>query len=131
MRPCLSLLPFYSCSPTKALKHAQINGAGQLREVVTSGAATISNFLIAPNNKVFVPFSQRTNLESLTTVFLHRVPPCWAVKDSREAVCMDSTLSLIGWWQFSQHRAIQFDSSIDIYYSVRTTARNQVLKKLY
>lgn len=109
-----------------------VSAAGHMSDAVSSGTATISHFLIAPGGKLYVLFSQRTNLAD-TSAFsgagclLAQVDPA-----SGTPTCIDQTLQWINWANsgpVEQSAAIQFDDSGAIYYSGTDSSGRTVLRK--
>jgi len=91
-----------------------VDTAGNTTDAVTSGSASISRFLIAPNDKLYVVFSSKTKVGESSCLLAE------VSKETGDPVCIDSTLDSIQWpsegngWPNS--RAIQFDRSGAIYY---------------
>lgn len=108
----------------------KVNSSGNLEEVVTSGRAAISNFLIAPNEKVYVIFSDKTNLEdpsqksSPNTCLLAEVDKLTGVPK-----CIDSDVSSIKWLDSRANKSIQFDATGAIFYLAIGPEGNTVLRK--
>jgi hypothetical protein len=110
-----------------------VSSSGQLSDAVTSGSATVSQFLIAPNNKVYVLFSGRVNLSDTSSstnsgCLLAEINPSSGVP-----VCVDNSLASINWSApgsgWAPSTPIQFDSSGAIYYIGSTTSGATVLRK--
>ena len=110
-----------------------VSAAGQLSDAVTSGSATISHFLIAPNNSVYVVFSSPVDLANTAQsgypngCLLAEVP-----LSSGIPTCVDSTLTMINWGYpvgDDPSQPIQFDNSGAIYYSGTTGTGTTVLRK--
>ncbi len=108
----------------------KIDGSGDLSSVVSSGSAVISNFLIAPNDKLYVLFAQRVNLNDTTQpepangCLLAEVD-----KTTGTPVCIDNTLREISWSERPRNNAIQFDASGAIYYAGYNSSNKRVLRR--
>jgi hypothetical protein len=105
-----------------------VTPTGLTRDAVVSGDATISNFLIAPNGKVYVVFRTRVNLDDTSQdtnngCLLAEVDPSTGTPR-----CIDSTLSYIN-WQEDGNPPVQFDASGAAYYLGSTTSGNVVLRR--
>ena len=108
----------------------KVKGDGQMEEVVNSGSASISKFLIAPNNKIYVVFSQKTNLSDTS----RQSDPDGCLlaeidKASGTPKCIDNQLNSITWQDKTKNKSIQFDSSGAIYYAGSNSAGQSVLRK--
>ncbi len=94
---------------------AAIDGAGRLQDAVVSGTAPVSQFLIAPNDKLYVLFSYPTALDGTyqSACLLAEVEPSTGVPR-----CIDATLSSVIWNSSygNANPAIQFDDAGAIYY---------------
>jgi hypothetical protein len=110
-----------------------ISATGQVSGAVSSGSATVSRFLIAPNGKLYVLFSQRVDLADTSQTYtpsgclLAEVNPSTGIP-----TCIDSSLSMINWpnqGQGARNPPIQFDSSGAIYYSGYANGGSTVLRK--
>ena len=103
-----------------------VDSAGNTTDAVATGAASVSRFLIAPNGKVYVIFTEKTMIGS-TMCLLAEVS-----KESGEPICIDSKLDSIQWpgtgYRWPNASAIQFDSSGSIYY-VGKTGSTTVLRR--
>ncbi len=94
---------------------------GAITDAVASGAATVSKFLIAPNGKVYVLFSNRTNLADTSFLAAPGGETCLLAEVNAATgvpVCIDSTLQSITWDQRSSsaNPPVQFDAAGGIYY---------------
>jgi hypothetical protein len=92
----------------------KVDGTGKLSTAVSSGSANISKFLIAPNDKLYVLFNARTNLQDTTlsgNCLLAEVDV-----NSGSPNCIDAQVSSIRWLDANNNPSIQFDSSGAIYY---------------
>jgi hypothetical protein len=107
-----------------------VDSSGQLTQAVTSGSATIQQFLIAPNGDVYTLFAQAVNLsgdpDAPAYCLLAQVDRATGVP-----TCIDSTLSQISWRASNTdaNPAIQFDASGRIYYAGYTTSGTLVLRR--
>lgn len=110
-----------------------INAGGQVADAVSSGTAEIGNFLIAPNEKLYVMFKRPVDLSDTTKFptpgsgcILAQVDP-----ESGTPTCIDSSLMSVYVSQaniYDVSPAVQFDSSGAIYYLGYTTG-GLVLRK--
>ncbi len=94
---------------------------GAITDAVASGVAAVSKFLIAPNGKVYVLFSSRTNLADTSLGAAFGGAGCLLAEVDAASglpVCIDNTLQSITWNQTasSANPAIQFDAAGGIYY---------------
>lgn len=103
-----------------------VDSAGNTTDAVASGSASISRFLIAPNNKLYIVFSSKTMVGSSLCLLAE------VSRDAGEPNCIDSTLDSIQWsgiWaRWPNSNAVQFDSSGSIYY-VGKTGSTTVFRK--
>lgn len=105
---------------------------GQVREAITSGTATVSRFLIAPNGKAYLLFQNKVSLADTGKIgtdgacLLAELSP-----NSETPTCVDSTLSSIQWNTSNMVQAppIQFDGSGAIYYLGTNSANKTVLRR--
>lgn len=103
-----------------------VSATGTTVDAVSSGTASISKFLIAPNDKLYVVFNQKTLIDQ-TLCLLAEVS-----KSTGIPVCIDSELSSINWpstdtsWSYNP---IQFDSEGAIYYAGTDSSGKVTLKK--
>jgi len=107
----------------------KVKSSGQMEDVVTSGAAEISKFLIAPNDKIYALLAQRTNLDDTSQ---HGQNDCLLAqidKATGNPSCIDSTLSQISWQENPKNKAVQFDGSGAIYYTGYDSSNKQVLRR--
>lgn len=107
-----------------------VDGTGQLRDAVVSGRVSAGEFLIAPNNKLYVLFAYPTPLAgqtSATTCLIAEVSPA-----NGTPTCIDSSLSSVNYNTnpgSAANPAIQFDDAGSIYYLGRTTDGRLVLRR--
>ena len=94
---------------------------GSLAPALASGTAQLQRVLIAPNNKIYAVFYQKTNLETS----LPDAAGCLLVEVNPETgipACIDSEVDYIQWdgayssGNTYKNRAIQFDAEGAIYY---------------
>ncbi len=104
---------------------------GAITDAVASGVAAVSRFLIAPNGKVYVLFSSRTNLADTASPGGESCLLAEVNAASGLPVCIDSTLQYITWDQTSSsaNPPIQFDAAGSIYYIGRQVSGNTVLRR--
>jgi hypothetical protein len=89
--------------------------SGQTREALAFGTASISKFVIAPNNRLYLLFNSSTNFGSTTCVLAQ------VYRATGKAVCLESSAISI---DLSSKNSIQFDSSGNIFYAgVRNGAK--------
>jgi hypothetical protein len=111
-------------SPESNLR--KIDGSGQQSEALKSGSATVSRFLIAPNDKLYVLFESGTNLADTSksgNCLLAEVS-----KTTGEPVCVENSLDSVTWQEAPKNRAVQFDDRGRIYYLGASSGR-QVLRR--
>jgi hypothetical protein len=118
-----------AAAPTSNL--SAVDATGGVRDAVSSGSASISKFLIAPNNRIYVLFARRSNLNDTTAnnygsgCLLAEVDPSTGIP-----TCVDQTLQNISWGlSGAKNPAIQFDNAGAIYYSGNTSDGKTVLRK--
>lgn len=109
----------------------RVNPDGSISSATVSGRATIRKFLIAPNNKLYILFSERTNLADTTKQYDPN--GCLLAEVNQlvgEPTCIDNTLQSIAWDEnSSKNPPIQFDASGAIFYSGQNAANKRVLRK--
>ena len=96
---------------------------------MTSGSADVRQFFIAPDDKVYVVFTQPINLSDPTK---WDGPKCLLAEVDRATgvpSCVDGTLSMINWSYPGDNPPIQFDAAGAVYYSGRTMTGGTVLRK--
>jgi hypothetical protein len=82
--------------------------SGLTREALSAGTASISKFIIAPNNRLYVLFNSATNFGSSTCLLAQ------VYRATGKAVCLESSSMSI---ELSSKNAIQFDASGNIFYA--------------
>jgi hypothetical protein len=91
-----------------------VDTAGNTTDAVTSGSASISRFLIAPNDKLYVLFNTKTAVGTVSCLLAE------VDKTTGEPICIESDMQSIS-WDFltgkSTNPPIQFDSNGAIYYA--------------
>lgn len=105
----------------------KVDSSGQVSSVVSKGSATISKFLIAPNDKLYVLFEQSLNLSDTTSS-----GKCLLAEVDRATgypICIDDSLSSISWQEKPANDAIQFDATGAIYYRGNSSSGDSVLRK--
>jgi len=112
----------------------KVDSSGHLSEAVKSGRASISRFLIAPNNKLYVLFQNRTDLED-TDAYAYGSGCLLAEVDpaTGRPACIESDVQSLEWSNTSspRNRPIQFDATGAIYYLARNTDGKLVLRKYW
>ena len=106
-----------------------VEADGQVRAAIVSGSVNVSQFIVAPNGKLYVLFTYGVNLDDTTTLgtcLLAEVDPSTGVPR-----CVDDTLTSIAWpAQHTGHNpAIQLDGTGAVYYAGRTSDGHTVLRK--
>jgi hypothetical protein len=109
----------------------KVDGAGRQSEVVASGSATVSQFLIAPNDKLYVLFDSGTNLSDTS-----KTGGCLLAEVSTATgipTCIEDQLTSVQWLESNasslKNKSIQFDGSGAIYYLARKNAGALVLRR--
>ena len=98
--------------------------SGATRDAVVLGIVSVNQFLIAPNNRLYVLFRSATDFGNGTTnCILAQV-----YRTSGYAKCIESSLSSIS---FSGAQAIQFDAEGNIYYSGGSASISQNVVRRY
>ena len=103
-----------------------VDTAGNTSDAVTSGTASIKNFLIAPNDKLYVVFNSKTTIGTVSCLLAE------VSRTTGDPVCIDSDLQSINWettstyWSFEP---IQFDDEGSIYFAGLDSSGKSVLKK--
>jgi hypothetical protein len=120
-----------SLAPSPVSNLEVVTANGQLTDALdTTGSVVVSNFLIAPNNTLYVLFQEPVDLATSAYdpngCLLAQVAPA-----TGDPTCIDNTLATILWTdsQIPGEQPIQFDSSGAIYYEGITTAGLEVLRK--
>lgn len=124
-----SLLRSESTVPRSNLQ--KVDSSGNLSDVLSSGSALISKFMIAPNGKIYVLFSQKTNVATSTVDLTNGCLLAEVDSTSGHVTAIDTTLSAIDWNDSSSYfrnQPIQFDSQGAIYYK-GTSGSASVLRK--
>jgi hypothetical protein len=101
------------------------DASGKVSDAISSGTASVSNFMIAPNGDIFVVFQSPTKLvEGGSDCLLALVD-----KASGLPTCIDDSLQSISWnVSDGNNPPIQFDSAGAIYYSGDSTSGKTVLR---
>ena len=117
----------------------KVSAERTLSEVLSSGTALISRFLIAPNDKLYVLFSQLVDLGDTTLdCYSNPSPNCCLLAEIDPVggvpVCIDASLTYIQWnWESrspaSSKRPIQFDDAGAVYYIGADSAGKTVLRR--
>ena len=104
-----------------------VDAIGTTTDAVSSGSANISKFLIAPNDKLYVRFSSKTTIGSVSCLLAE------VVRSTGDPTCIDSELSSISWAQENTYEfePIQFDDTGAIYYSGVDSTGKSTLRKYY
>jgi hypothetical protein len=96
----------------------KVSEIGELEEVIDSGAANISKFLIAPNNKLYALFESRVNL--VTGTVSYSEDGCLLAEvdtETGEPTCVESQPNTQIFWETGSANApIQFDADGAVYY---------------
>ncbi|HEY1406750.1 MAG TPA: hypothetical protein VF857_09090, partial [Spirochaetota bacterium] len=108
-----------------------VDSTGKMSDAFSSGTATVSKFMIAPNNKIYLLFSQKTDLAtskySVNGCLLAEVDP-----NTGTPTAVDTTLISIQWntnvYSY-QNKPIQFDNTGAIYYLGMDSTGKYVLRK--
>ena len=107
-----------------------VTASGAVVPAITSGSADVQQFFIAPDDRVYVVFTQPINLSDPTK---WDGPKCLLAEVDRTTgvpTCVDGTLSTINWPQPGRglNPPIQFDAAGAVYYSGWTNG-GTVLRK--
>ena len=105
-----------------------VDSTGQTTDAVASGTAVIKQFLVAPNDKLYVLFDSPTTVGDKTTCLLAQVDP-----STGDPLCIESELTSVSWNSGeagSLNPAIQFDGNGAIYY-VGTNASGKTSLRKY
>lgn len=111
----------------------KIDSAGNISDVLSSGKALISNFMIAPNNKIYILFKNKINLKTSEPDYQNGTLLAEVDSAIGSITSIDSSLNSISWNNDSsrfKNQPIQFDSMGAIYYSGYSTG-NRVLRKYF
>ena len=102
-----------------------VDAAGNTSDAVTTGSASINNFLIAPNDKLYVVFNSKTTIGSVSCLLAE------VAKSTGDPTCIDSDLSSISWSSTTSYEfdPIQFDESGSIYYVGTDSTGKSVLRR--
>ena len=102
-----------------------VDAAGNTSDAVTSGTASIRNFLIAPNDKLYVVFNSKTTIGTASCLLAE------VTKSTGDPTCIDSDLSSISWSSTTSYEfdPIQFDESGSIYYVGTDSTGKSVLRR--
>ena len=88
-----------------------VDAAGNTTDAVTSGAASISRFLIAPNDKLYVLFNDKTAVGTVSCLLAE------VDKTTGDPKCIESEIRSIKWeTELNGSSPIQFSSTGAIYY---------------
>jgi hypothetical protein len=112
----------------------KVDSAGHLSDVLSSGSALISQFMIAPSGKLYVLFSQKTNLITGLADYTNGCLLAEVNPTTGQPTAIDSTLSSISWNTSTSsfyNPPIQFDNAGAIYYRGQGGGSNAVLRKYY
>ena len=93
-----------------------VSATGITEDAVTSGTAVIEKFLIAPNDKLYVLFAEKTSVDGSTTLCLMAE----INKSTGNPLCIESELDSINWNaddSFIINDAVQFDDTGAIYFT--------------
>jgi hypothetical protein len=103
---------------------------GQVKDAVTSGKASVSKFLIAPNDKAYLLFQQRVNLTDTSQSTSDGCLLAEASLTSDTPTCVDSSLISL-WWGTSDFpgNPIQFDATGAVYYAGSVAGGKTVLRR--
>lgn len=123
----------YAASSGSSSNLNKVDGAGKQYPAVTSGSATISRFLIAPNDKLYVLFDRAINLSNTSAegqCLLAGIDRATGIPE-----CLETELESVG-GLISEHSGrdlqnafVQFDSTGTIYYSGTLRDGRVVLRK--
>jgi hypothetical protein len=102
-----------------------VDAAGNTSDAVSSGTASIKNFLIAPNDKLYVVFNSKTTIGSVSCLLAE------VAKATGDPKCIDSDLSSISWPSSGSYEfdPIQFDENGSIYYVGTDSTEKSVLRR--
>jgi hypothetical protein len=102
-----------------------VDSAGNTSDAVTSGTASIRNFLIAPNDKLYVVFNSKTTIGTASCLLAE------VAKLTGDPTCIDSDLSSISWQDSTtfEFDPIQFDESGSIYYVGNDSSGKSALRR--
>ena len=94
---------------------------GTLRDALGLGSASVADFYVAPNNRVYVRFSGPTDLGGVSCALAQ------VYRDTGEVVCLETSAESV-WWPDDEF-AVQFDSSGNIYWAVSRGGGETVLRR--
>jgi hypothetical protein len=102
-----------------------VDAVGNTSDAVTSGTASIRNFLIAPNDKLYVVFNSKTTIGTASCLLAE------VAKTTGDPSCIDSDLSSISWQDSTtfEFDPIQFDESGSIYYVGTDSSGKSALRR--
>jgi len=102
-----------------------VDALGVATDAVSSGSASISKFLIASNDKLYVLFNSKTVVGTVSCLLAE------VDKTTGIPTCIDSDLSSISWSSTSSFEfdPIQFDESGSIYYVGTDSTGKSVLRR--
>lgn len=109
----------------------KVDSSGNLSDVLTSGSALISKFMIAPNNKLYVLFTDKINLETSEIDSENGCLMAEVNLNNGTITSIDSALMSIKWNDDNtdfKNKPIQFDNYGSIYYS-GNNGTNEILRK--
>lgn len=110
-----------------------VSADGTTQEAVTSGKATISRFLIAPNDKLYVLFSSKVNLKDTSKGGGRGCLLAEVVRATGIPTCIEDELESITWISSGgvghPSNPIQFDGSGAIYYLGQNASGSVSLRK--
>jgi hypothetical protein len=88
-----------------------VDAAGKTTDAITSGSASISRFLIAPNDKLYVLFNDKTTVGTVSCLLAE------VDKTTGDPKCIESEIRSINWeTELNGSSPIQFSSTGAIYY---------------
>ncbi len=102
-----------------------VDALGNTSDAITSGTASIRNFLIAPNEKLYVVFNYNTKIGSVLCLLAE------VAKSTGDPTCIDSDLSSISWQGSNLYEfdPVQFDESGSIYYVGTDSSGKSALRR--
>lgn len=106
-----------------------VSATGTTEDAVTSGTAVIEKFLIAPNDKLYVLFAEKTSVDgSMTLCLMAEIN-----KSTGNPLCIESELDSINWNaddSFIINDAVQFDDTGAIYFTgLNADSGKNILRK--
>ncbi len=102
-----------------------VDASGNVADAVTAGSASISRFLIAPNDKLYVVFNSKTTIGSTSCILAE------VAKATGDPTCIESDLSSIVWTDLTNYEfdPIQFDDAGAIYYAGSTVDGKSTIRR--